>query len=227
MKIPLTRLGLPQVAVYPGLLFIAMLIVLLSGNSFMPVWGVILFEILAGFVLVWALSFFRDPYRDCPQDSTLLLSPADGKVTDTDVLDNHPDFDGQVLRIGIFLSIFNVHINRMPCGAKVEKTVYKPGAFKNAMNPESSRVNESNAVFFTRTERPHARLMVRQISGAIARHIVCPIQNGQTFSQGDKFGMIKFGSRTELFVPVQKGLQCKVKKGDIVKAGLTVVARYE
>jgi len=227
MKIPLTPLGLPQVALYPGLLAIAMIGVLFVGRTRMPVWGLILTEFLIGLVLLWSLSFFRDPQRDCPQDRTLLLSPADGKVTDTDILEDHPDLGGKVLRIGIFLRIFNVHINRMPCAARVEKIQYKPGAFKNAMNPESSQVNESNAVFFQRTEAPEARLMVRQISGAIARHIVCPVKKGQTFSQGEKFGMIKFGSRTELVVPVQEGLQCSVKEGDIVKAGLTVVARYQ
>jgi phosphatidylserine decarboxylase len=226
MKIPLTRLGMPQVAIYPGLVISAMIAASIVGSAFMPAWGLILLEVVLGVVLIWALSFFRDPHRACPQDDALLLSPADGKVTDTDVLETHPDFDGKVLRIGIFLSIFNVHINRMPCGATVEKILYKPGAFKNAMNPESSRVNESNAVFFQRTETPEARLMVRQISGAIARRIVCPVREGQTFSQGEKFGMIKFGSRTELFVPDQDGLECCVKVGDPVKAGLTIVARY-
>jgi phosphatidylserine decarboxylase len=227
MKIPLTKLGLPQVAIYPGLLTIALIAAPLLGHPYMPTWGLILTEILISLVLLWALSFFRDPQRDCPQDKSLLLSPADGKITDTDFLEDHPDFDGQVLRIGIFLSIFNVHINRMPCEAKIENTLYKPGAFKNALSPESSQVNESNAIFITRAQIPKARLMVRQISGAIARHIVCPVQVGQTFTQGEKFGMIKFGSRTELFVPVQDDLKCCVKKGDIVKAGLTVVARYK
>lgn len=226
MKIPLTRLGLPQVAIYPGLLTIAMIAAPFVTHDLMPAWGLILTEVLISLVLVWALSFFRDPPRDCPQDSALLLSPADGKVTDTDILQAHPDFEGPILRIGIFLSIFNVHINRMPCAARVEKTVYKRGAFKNALNPESSQVNESNAVFFRRTQTPEANLMVRQISGAIARHIVCPVQDSQTFAQGEKFGMIKFGSRTELFVPVQNDLKSCVKVGDIVKAGLTVVARY-
>ena len=226
MKIPLTRLGLPQVAIYPGLMTIALIAVPLLGHNHMPAWGLALCEVLIALVLIWALSFFRDPRRDCPQDSALLLSPADGKITDTDILENHPDFEGQVLRIGIFLSIFNVHINRMPCAARVTRTLYKQGAFKNALNPESSQVNESNAVFFTRTQTPEADLMVRQISGAIARHIVCPVHDGQTFSQGEKFGMIKFGSRTELFVPIQDGLKSCVQVGDMVKAGLTVVARY-
>lgn len=226
MRIPLTRLGLPQVAIYPGLLIIAMIAAPLVGHKSMPAWGLILTEILIGLVLFWALSFFRDPQRECPQDSSLLLSPADGKITDIDILEDHPDFDGQVLRIGIFLSIFNVHINRMPCAARIERTLYKPGAFKNALNPESSQVNESNAVFFSRTEAPEAILMVRQISGAIARHIVCPVQERQTFAQGEKFGMIKFGSRTELFVPVQDNLKSCAEVGDMVKAGLTVVAGY-
>jgi phosphatidylserine decarboxylase len=226
MKIPLTRMGLPQVAIYPGLLTVAMIAALLTGRNVMPAWSLILTEAVMALVLGWALSFFRDPPRNCPQDSALLLSPADGKVTDTDILEVHPDFEGPVLRIGIFLSIFNVHINRMPCEARVNKTLYKPGAFKNALNPESSQVNESNAVFFRRMQAPEADLMVRQISGAIARHIVCPVQANQTFAQGEKFGMIKFGSRTELFVPVQNGLKSSVNVGDIVKAGLTVVARY-
>jgi phosphatidylserine decarboxylase len=226
MKIPLTRLGLPQVAIYPGLLAIAMIAAPLVGHNAMPAFGLILTEILIGLLLIWALSFFRDPQRDCPQDSSLLLSPADGKITDTEILEDHPDFDGQVLRIGIFLSIFNVHINRMPCAARIERIQYKPGAFKNALNPESSQVNESNAVFFSRTQAPEASLMVRQISGAIARHIVCPVQENQTFAQGEKFGMIKFGSRTELFVPVQNGLKSCAKVGDMVRAGLTVVAGY-
>lgn len=226
MKIPLTRLGLPQVAIYPGLICLCMLIGLFWGTVLMPVWGVVVFEILTGTVLAWALSFFRDPHRDCPQNPALLLSPADGKITDTDILEDHPDFDGPVLRIGIFLSIFNVHINRMPCAAKVKTTQYKLGAFKNALNPESSQVNESNSVFLERTQAPVTRIMVRQISGAIARHIVCPIQPGQVFSQGERFGMIKFGSRTELYVPVCQSLECSVKPGDVVRAGLTVVARY-
>ncbi len=226
MKISLTKFGLPQVAIYPGFLTLALIGAPLLGHSTMPTWGLILTEVLIALVLLWALSFFRDPQRDCPQGNSILVSPADGKVTDTDLLEDHPDFDGQVLRVGIFLSIFNVHINRMPCEARIENTQYKPGAFKNALNPESSRINESNAVFFTRTQTPKAKLMVRQISGAIARRIVCPVQAGQTFAQGEKFGMIKFGSRTELFVPVQDDLKCCVKKGDIVKAGLTVVARY-
>jgi phosphatidylserine decarboxylase len=226
MKIPLTRLGLPQVAIYPGLVTVAMLATPFVFHGLMPTWGLILTEVLIGLVLAWALSFFRDPARECPQDIALLLSPADGKVTDIDILEDHPDFKGPVLRIGIFLSIFNVHINRMPCAARVKKTLYKRGAFKNALNPESSQVNESNAVFFRRTQVPEADLMVRQISGAIARHIVCPVQDNQVFAQGEKFGMIKFGSRTELFVPVQNGLKSCVEVGDIVKAGLTVVARY-
>lgn len=226
MRIPVTRLGLPQVAIYPGLLILIMICLPLVGGDSMPAWALILTEVLVGLVLVWALSFFRDPQRDCPQDSSLLLAPADGKVTDTDILEETPDFDGPVLRIGIFLSIFNVHINRMPCAARIERTLYKEGAFKNALNPESSRVNESNAVFIRRTQAPEANLMVRQISGAIARRIVCPVQDGQPFDQGEKFGMIKFGSRTELFVPVQDGLKSCVNVGDMVKAGLTVVARY-
>ena len=125
------------------------------------------------------------------------------------------------------MNIFDVHINRAPCDVKVEQITYKAGKYKNAANAEAGRVNESNRLDLTRTDRPEDKLIVRQISGAIARRIVCRAQKGQELTGGEKFGMIKFGSRTELYVPAGENIKPLVKKGDKVKAGITALVRYE
>ena len=126
----------------------------------------------------------------------------------------------------LFLNIFNVHINRVPCSVKIDKITYRKGQFKNAMNPESAKVNESNDIAMTRLDAPAEKLLVRQISGAIARRIVCAAKPEQEFAGGQKFGMIKFGSRTELYLPYHRDVKPLVKVGDKVKAGLTVFIRY-
>jgi len=104
---------------------------------------------------------------------------------------------------------------------------YKKGKYKNALNPRSARVNESNELALVRTDRPNDKLIVRQISGAIARRIVCDARPGARLTSGQKFGMIKFGSRTELYLPIRSNARCLVKVGDKVKAGLTALVRYE
>jgi len=179
-------------------------------------------------VLVWMLSFFRDPSRKIPLDELVLLSPADGTITDiteTDV----PELGGRALCIGMFLSVFNVHVNRMPCSARVEAINYKKGKFKNAGAEDAGRVNEANEVLLSRIAEPQDRLLVRQISGAVARRIVCEAKPGLEYAQGAKFGMIKFGSRTELYLPLAKGAEkydVSVKIGDKVNAGLSPLAVY-
>ena len=226
VRIPLTKYGWPQVVVFPAVVLAAMIVWLLAGLMFLPPWVITSIEVLLAIVLVWGLAFFRDPYRPVAADKNLLLAPADGKITDIETVEN--DYiGGTALRIGIFLTIFDVHINRAPCNVKVEKITYKPGKYKNAMNPESGRVNESNDLGLVRTDSPNDRLIVRQISGAIARRIICEIKQGQELTGGEKFGMIKFGSRTELYVPARKNVKCLVQIGDKVKAGLTPLVKYE
>ena len=132
-----------------------------------------------------------------------------------------------MLKIGIFLSIFNTHINRAPCNVTVEQIEYKKGKYKDARNPLASKVNESNTLKLIRTDYPNDRLIVRQISRAIARRIVCKTSQGQSLKIGEKFGMIKFGSRTELLLPHREDTKCMVKVGDKVKAGLSTIVRYE
>jgi phosphatidylserine decarboxylase len=237
MRVPLTKYGLPQVAVIPLAIIAAMVLYgLIARYGFGPgIWQntaktavfVWLPELILFLILAWALSFFRDPYREIPQDKSALLSPADGTVTDIEIVENDPAFAGKAMRIGIFLSIFNVHINRAPCAVKVGTITYKPGQFKNAMSPNSGRVNESNEVRMKRIDAPQDELMVRQISGAIARRIVCAAKTGDSLDAGQQFGMLKFGSRTELYVPVRDNVKCRVKLGDKVRAGLTILVKYE
>ena len=226
MKIPLTKYGLPQVAVFPAALIVAMIVVALGTMAFLPAWAVISAEAVLAAVLVWTLMFFRDPERRCPSDANLLLAPADGRITDIEQVQEDDFIEGPALRIGIFLSIFNVHINRAPCNVEVERITYKKGRYINAMNPQSGRLNESNNLGLVRTDSPEDRLLVRQISGAIARRIVCATAEGRELAGGEKFGMIKFGSRTELYLPVRENAKCLVKIGDKVRAGLTPLVEY-
>jgi len=226
MRIPLTKYGWPQVVVYPLIVVIGMLVVALLGSARMPAWAFAALEGVLAAVLVWALMFFRDPHREIPPDDAVLVAPADGKVTDIETLDKSESGAGPTLRIGIFLSIFNVHINRAPCNVRIEKINYREGKYLNALNPLSSQVNESNTLVMVRASEPRDRLVVKQISGAIARRIVCAAQPGQTLARGEAFGMIKFGSRTELYVPANQYMQCMVGLGDRVKAGTTPLVRY-
>lgn len=184
-------------------------------------------ELILFIMLVWVFSFFRDPDRQIVQDANLLLAPADGTIAAVEKLDNCEGVEGAVWRVEIFLNIFNVHINRVPCPVKIGQITYKPGQFLDARNPQCSKVNEANEVEMFRLDAPKDRLLVRQISGAIARRIVCEAKTGEEFSAGQRFGMIKFGSCTELYVPVRENVKCCVQKGDAVKAGLTILAKYE
>jgi phosphatidylserine decarboxylase len=227
MRIPLTKYGWPEAVVFPAVVLVIMVILLLGGTSILSGWAVVLMESLLAVVFIWLLAFFRDPYRYCPTDKNVLLAPADGQITDIETVQEDTFIGSKALRLGIFLSIFDVHINRSPCNAKVERIIYRKGKYKNAKNPSSGRVNQSNDVWLVRTDSPIEKVLVRQISGAIARRIVCRVSEGQKLSSGEKFGMIKFGSRTELYVPARGNTECLVRIGDKVKAGLTPVIRYE
>ena len=224
MRIPLTRYGLPEVVVYPAALALLMVILAVFGPAVLPTWAIGLIEAVLATVLTWALLFFRDPHREVPRGDSLVLAPADGKVMDVETVENADFMDGPALRVGIFLSLFNTHINRAPCDARVEKIAYRRGKYLPAMNPLAGKVNESNDIGMVRANRD--RLLVRQISGAVARRIVCAAQEGQQLAGGEPFGMIKFGSRTELYLPSSGKIECLVRVGDKVKAGITPVARY-
>lgn len=185
-----------------------------------------LWVVFAGLTLVWLeiVYFFRDPERAIPQEAGAVVSPADGTVTNVEEVDE-PDFPGgRALRISIFLSIFNVHVNRMPCAAQVTDVRYFPGAFLDARNPDSAVRNEQLWIDAIEpdTGRP---LRVKQISGAIARRIVCWLKPGDRLVRGERVGMIKLGSRTDLLVPADAVSAVCVAVGAKVQGGATVLLR--
>jgi len=227
MRIPLTKYGMPQVFVFPAVIVTLMVGYGLLAAGRMSPWVIVVVEGVLGSLLAFALAFFRDPEREIVAEDGALLSPADGVVYDIETVQEEDFIGGPAIRVGIFLSVFNTHINRAPCDVRVEGTRYRPGKFLNAMNRQAGQVNESNDLHLVRTAEPRDRLVVRQISGAIARRIVCAVDGGSELLGGQRFGMIKFGSRTELYVPARAEVKCVVKVGDKVKAGLTVLVRYE
>lgn len=187
--------------------------------------------------VIWAAvaAFFRDPERKIPQDADVLVSPADGVVRDIELIKNESVeceelrelFQGRdMLRIGIFLSVLNVHVNRTPVAMKAVFRSYKPGAFYDARDGRASRENEA-MVFggLAEYEGETYPLAIKQISGAIARRIVCPVEKDMVFERGQRYGMIKFGSRTELYLPAGMGFDVAVQVGQSVSGGSTVIAR--
>lgn len=176
-------------------------------------------------ILVLALlAFFRDFPRKVPATAGLMVSPADGKITEITRIDHHPVFGGPALRIGIFLSVLDVHINRSPCDATVISTKFERGLFLDARHPESGKKNQSNTILLTgpgKTANDPPIAVVRQVAGAIARRIICPLRPGDTLVRGERFGMIAFGSRTELIVPSPDHWKPLVHIGTHVKGGST------
>jgi phosphatidylserine decarboxylase len=186
------------------------------------------------FLLIWfcIAAFFRDPKRVVPVEEGILLSPADGHIKDIKLLENceHSAFFGEkpVLMIGIFLSVLDVHLNRAPCSITVSGIKYKKGKYYDARDVRASKENESNTLLCEATVDKHTfPIAIKQVSGAIARRIVCPVEPKDKFLMGDKFGMIKFGSRTELHLPSDLQIELLVKEGDKVSAGTTILARIK
>jgi phosphatidylserine decarboxylase len=182
--------------------------------------------VVALLVLVWLFAFFRDPERAVPVDEHVMVSPADGTVSDVTEVEHDELLGGPAVRIGIFLSVFNVHINRSPCDAKVLDIKYKKGKFINALDhAKASDENESNTVVLGEptTGRPVA--VVKQIVGLIARRIIFTAGAGDQLRRGDRIGMIKFGSRTELYIPKWLAPTVTVKEGQVVRGAADVVAR--
>ncbi len=224
MRIPITKFGLPQVAFFSADMLGLMVLFAFTVNNVVLL---VTIELLSFLFLLWVLAFFRDPKRTIPQDSDILLSPADGIVSDIGLVDDPACKGRKLFRVGIFLNVFNVHINRMPCRVRIDAVNYRPGLFKNALSPESARVNECNELTLTRLDEPCHDILVKQISGAIARRIVCAVAPGAVLTAGEKFGMIKFGSRTEICIPEDISIDCLVRVGERVKAGESILMRYK
>lgn len=173
-------------------------------------------------LLLFTAYFFRNPPRRVPLDPEVIVSPADGVILDITEVNDCGFFQGEVVKISIFLSIFNVHINRCPIGGQVEYRHYRKGKFLPAFKSHASEYNERNHVGFA---NPQIKVMVTQITGFLARRIVCWVNPGDSVCQGEAFGLIKFGSCTEIVVP--KGVQILVRKGQKVKGGETIIGRIK
>lgn len=218
-SIPFARWGLAELQLMGWPLMLAAILMWTVCGPWR--WLAIVPAVLFGLIVY----FFRDPTRVIPQDVDAIVSPADGTIAEVTELDHYDFFDGPAVRIGIFLSIFNVHVNRAPRRARVVDMHYKPGEFLNAMNPESALRNEFMWIGLEEVDAPHRKLAVRAISGLIARRIVCVLKPGQEVQRGEKFGMIKLGSRTELILP-RDSVRVDLQVGQKVQAGSSILARY-
>ncbi len=217
-SIPFARWGYCELV-----LISAPLLAAIIALAFTAVWYLAAAPAVVLGLVVW---FFRDPPRQIPSGGGLIVSPADGKLVEVTPLEHHDYVGGPAVRIGIFLTIFNVHINRAPCRARVVRLHYSPGKFLNALDPESAIVNENLWIGLEELDPPYRRIVCRQISGLIARRIVCDLRPGQEVDRGEKFGMIKFGSRTELILPAE-GLTVIARPGQWLKAGRDAIAQYQ
>ena len=179
--------------------------------------------VITGFILLtltlFVLFFFRDPKRTVPEGKNVVVSPADGKIVAIKYIDE-PDYLHQsVWQISIFLSIFNVHVNRAPVGGTIEMVKYNPGKFHIAAVAKASLENEQTAIVIADGNR---KILVKQIAGFIARRIVCYAKPGDVIKKGERYGIIRFGSRVDIFLP--KDSEIKVKLGDRVKGARDIIA---
>lgn len=216
-KIPFARAGLTELFLISGSFFA------IAGVVGWFYWPASLVPVVLAGLVIW---FFRDPNRAIPAEPGQVVSPADGKVVAIEELEHDPFVGGPAIQIGIFLSIFNVHINRVPVASRIVGMTYHRGKFLNALLPASARENEQLHVRIEETAAPHRRMIVRQIAGQIARRIVCWVRPGEELERGQQFGMIKLGSRTEMVIPREPGLEVIVRIGQKVAAGSTLMARY-
>jgi phosphatidylserine decarboxylase len=230
-RLPFARAGLAELLVGSLMTFgsaclLTWLVLALNlrGSAAWFGWLLVVTAVVIGVLIVW---FFRDPRREIPQGDALVVSPADGKVVTVEEIEYDEFLEGPAVLIGIFLSIFDVHINRMPIAGRVIGLRYRPGKCLNALRPESAQENEHLAVRLESNSAPHRRMVVRQITGAIARRIVCWLKPGDELEAGAQFGMIKLGSRTELLLPREDGLEITTKVGEKVRAGSSALARYK
>ena len=183
---------------------------------FISGWLSLIFLVL----FLFTIGFFRDPNRQVPTEPHLVVAPADGTVRDILEVDENEVLQSKTRRVGIFLSIFDVHTNRAPIDGRIIYRQHHAGLCLDARDPDCSNKNEAMTWAF---QNPHATVVVRQLTGAIARRIVAWANVGNELKKGERFGMIRFGSRTEVYLPLDA--QLLVKKGDHVSGGSTVIAR--
>ena len=213
MRIPIAKEGFPFLAL-PLLLTILFLLIpqMRFGYLF---WISVVVTFCIGM-------FFRDPERTIPQGENLIVSPADGKIIVIQEVKYPALGDEKYLQVSIFMSVFNVHVNRAPVTGTVEDVIYNPGKFFAAFENKASLLNEQNSIILSKTANGKTvRVLVKQIAGLIARRIVCYAKPGMSFNKGERIGLIRFGSRVDLFLP--SDISLTVKLNDKVKGGSTII----
>ena len=203
---------------YEGRWIFTILALLALGSLFISIWLAIVFLAL----IIYTLAFFRDPERVSPADADSVVAAADGVVADIVEIEETDVVKTTMRRVGIFLSVFDVHTNRAPIDGRVTYREHRDGLCLDARSPDCSGKNESMTWAF---ENPRATLVVKQLTGAIARRIVGWSKVGDELRKGERFGMIRFGSRTEVYLPMDATIVVKV--GDRVSGGSTVIARLQ
>lgn len=188
---------------------------LATGSRGLWILGVVLI-----LLALWVAYFFRDPERTGERDGRLVIAPADGKVVMITEVDEPAFLHGRAQRVSIFMNVFNVHVNRYPVAGTVRFVHYNPGKFLNAITEKSSLENEQMSIGL---ESGNVRILVRQIAGLVARRIVTYSREGEHVEQGDRMGIIRFGSRVDVFLPTSA--EIVVRTGDLTTAGTTIVAR--
>ena len=206
-----------------GLLFISIAVLIAAGTFAFALnrrsWPLWLAAVLLVVVAIWVAYFFRDPERTGERGEHLVIAPADGKVVQITEVDEPAFLKEKAIRISIFMNVFNVHVNRYPVSGVVRYLQYNPGKFLNAAHDKASLENEQSSVGI---ESGSNRVLVRQIAGLIARRIVTYGTDGMRVQQGDRMGIIRFGSRVDVFLPVTA--KPRVRVGETTFAGVTVVA---
>jgi phosphatidylserine decarboxylase len=206
-----------------GLIFIAIAALLTAGAFGLAVtrrsWGLWLAAFVLLLLALWVAYFFRDPERTGERGGSLVVSPADGKLIMITEVDEPNFVKGRAIRLSIFMNVFNVHVNRYPVDGVVSYVHYNKGKFLNAAAEKSSLENEQMSVGI---ESGKQRILVRQIAGLIARRIVTYSKPGDAAKQGERMGIIRFGSRVDVFIPTTSNVRAKL--GDVTAAGVTVLA---
>lgn len=192
----------------------------LAASHYLEIGWLLWVAIFVYLLTLFVAYFFRSPNRVAPDDDSLTLAPSDGLTLGVEELESYPGFDGPVYRISIFLSVLDVHVNWVPAAGKIESSQYFPGKFHKAFTDKASEENERTEIIIA---TKHGRVEFKQIAGILARRIVCRLEAGQEVVAGEKFGMIKFGSRTE--VVISATAEILVRTGDKVKGAVTPLAR--
>ncbi len=202
-----------------------MLIVFLIITTAAALWGGVRAALLPGILALFTLYFFRNPLRRISAQPEEVVSPADGVVMAVEEVVEENYLHGSAIKVSIFLNIFNVHVNRTPITGVIDYLYYRQGKFLPAFKSHASHLNERNYVGIRWEKNPAVSILVVQITGFIARRIACWVKEGEKLAQGELFGMIKFGSCTELYLPL--GSEVLVKKGQKVRGGETIIGRLQ